>query len=110
MKRSYQKIETPKTKALKRMRNSKAVSLRKLAKAMNIHESSISDRENGRVEYISDEYIRTFVRTLGYEMSDWRDFLNGKVTIYDLRLDCINIIEKLDNEKLRAIYGMLRNF
>jgi transcriptional regulator with XRE-family HTH domain len=110
MKRSYQKIKTPKTKALKRMRNSKGVSLRKLAKAMNIHESSVSDRENGRVEFISDEYIRSFVHTLGYEMADWSDFINGKTTIYDIRSECINIIEKLENDKLQAIYGMLRNF
>ncbi len=78
MKRSYQKIETPVTIALKRIRNSRNMSLRKLGKEMGISESCISDRENGRIDDISKDYIEKIVNALGYKMSDWVDFLEGK--------------------------------
>ena len=110
MKRSYLKIETPTTIALKRIRNSKNVSLRKLGKQMSISESCISDRENGRIEHISDEYIQKLVSALGYTMDDWNDFLSGGKTTYDLEQDCISLIKKMNKEKLVSTHLILENF
>jgi len=110
MKRSYQKIETPITIALKRIRNSKKISLRKLGKEMGISESCISDRENGRIEHISDEYIENLVFALGYSMSDWNDFLEGNTTAFDIKQKCIGILGNLDKEKLSSVHLILENF
>ncbi len=110
MKRSYLKIETPVTIALKSIRNSKNVSLRKLGKRMGISESCISDRENGRIEEISNGYIEKFVSALGYSMNDWADFVEGKTTAFDLRRNCVNLLEKMDKSKLVSVHLFLQSF
>jgi transcriptional regulator with XRE-family HTH domain len=110
MKRQYYKIETDVTRALKRIRNSKGVSLRRLGKMMGTSEGCINDRENGRVDDISEEYISHLVVTLGYTMDDWCDFLSGNVTTFDLKNQCISILEKLDRDKLKSIHLFLENF
>ena len=110
MRRQYYKVENETTRALKRIRNSKGVSLRRLGKMMEISESCINDRENGRVDDISYEYIEKLVVTLGYTMNDWSDFLNGNVTTFDLKNQCITILESLDRDKLKSIHSLLENF
>lgn len=108
--RSGYKIETPITKALKNMRNAKGLSLIKTSRLLGVAESTVNHHENGRTNYVPEEYITHFVQVMGFSMEDWDDFLKGRTSVYDLRLECRNLINKLEREKLKAIHVMLVSF
>ena len=110
MRRSYKKIQTQKTIALRRMHNSRNISLRRLATSIGIPESNIRGREQGRIDTISDEYIANLVNALDYTMDDWNDFLEGRVTSFDLKQNWINLLEKMGKEKLQSAHLFLESF
>lgn len=110
MKRSRYKIETSVTMALKNMRNAKGLSIVQTARLLSVKEAKVNHYENGRIEIVPDEYIEKFVITLGFTMDDWEDFLKGRTSVYDLRQECRDFINKLDRDKLKAIHIMLLSF
>ena len=108
--RSGYKIETPITKALKNMRNAKGLSLIKTSRLLGVAESTVNHHENGRTDYVPQDYIKNYLQNLGFTMEDWEDFLRGRTSVYDLRQECRDLINKLEREKLKAIHVMLVSF
>lgn len=108
-KRTKLKIETQESRALKRMRMARGLSLKKAARKMKIHDTVINHYENGRAN-VTEGYIKKFLNGMDYTQEDWIDFLQGKTTIFDLREECVVLIKKLDGDKLKAIHTMLANF
>jgi transcriptional regulator with XRE-family HTH domain len=96
--------------ALKKMRNARGLSLVKTAKLLGLKEALVNHYENGRKEKIPTNYIHHFVMTLGFTMDDWEDFLRHRTSIFDVRQECQNFINKLDREKLNAVHIMLLSF
>ncbi len=110
MKRSRYKIVTPVCMALKNMRNARGLSIVKTARLLGLKDAVVNHYENGRRDQIPESYISQFVAGLGFTMDDWEDFLKGRTSVYDLRQECRDFINKLDREKLKAIHTMLLSF
>ena len=43
-------------------------------------------------------------------MDEFSDFLNDKITLFDLRNECQEIIKRIDSDQLKAIHIMIKNF
>jgi transcriptional regulator with XRE-family HTH domain len=108
-KRSKQKIESKESIALKKMRLAQGLSLKRAAKKSGIHDTLINHFENGW-STVTEAYIQKFIHGMGYGQKDWDDFLQGRVTTFDLRDECSSIIQKMDGEKLKGIHAMLVSF
>lgn len=108
-KRGRQKIITKESQALKRMRLARGLSLKKAYRKSGIHDTIINHAENGWAT-ITEDYINKFINGMGFTMKDWDDFLNGRVTTFDLRYECMDIVKNMNGDKLKAVHSLLINF
>jgi len=108
-KRSKFKLETQESRTLKKMRLALGLSLIRAGRKSGINPTEINHFENGWLT-VTESYIQRFIKGLGYTQKDWEEFYLGRTTVFDLRDECISIIKKMDNDKLRGIHGMLVSF
>lgn len=68
---------TRESKALKRMREMKGLSVRKLAELLNVSHTLVSHLELGRAN-ILEAYVDKFLSALGCSWEEWRTVLDGR--------------------------------
>ncbi|MBU6374373.1 MAG: helix-turn-helix domain-containing protein [Bdellovibrionales bacterium] len=97
-------------KTLRYMRLSRGVSQDKAAKHLGLSKASIGHFEHGRVD-LTDERIETFLALYEYSMKDFKEFLDGKpIPVLDLKYECLMLLEKIDETKLRTVHSVLLGF
>lgn len=101
--RSLIKLETPESKALKRMRLSTGLSLREISKKTGLNVNMINHAENGR-STITSSYIQRYAIALGYTMDDWQSFLNDNITVFEMRTLGIEKIKSMNSDEIKAFY------
>ncbi|MBP7845802.1 MAG: helix-turn-helix domain-containing protein [Proteobacteria bacterium] len=108
--RCNHKVVTKEATVLKIMRESRNVSMRRAGILIGVSASTISHLEHGR----ADLYPRIIVKLLeiyGYSYEQFISMSNGKVELpQSLRSECIEIIKRLDDEKLRTVKTILQSF
>lgn len=110
MKRSNQKLITPKARVLRHLRMSKSISQREVGRRCGLSEAAIGHYENGRME-VSEERLDQFLEMYGYTRKEFDEYLNGdKAAVTGLKGECIRLIETLTDDQLRAIHGVLVGF
>lgn len=108
-KRSRIKRETAESKALKKLRIKSGFSQRELALHLGVPQTKVSHTENGRA-YIRKEYIELFLIGLGINWESWDDLVGVRDSENEIREECKILIERVSDDKLRLLYGLLISF
>ena len=109
MKRSQQKKITHLTKIIRYMRVSRGISQKQAAIRCNLSEQAIGHYENGRMD-ISPKRLNQFLEVYNYIQEDLDEFLSGKPIPINVKDDCISILDRIDETKLRAVHAVLMSF
>lgn len=97
-------------KTLRYMRLSRGVSQEKVATHLGLSKASIGHFEHGRVD-LTDDRIKSFLRLYEYSDTEFQEFLNGKaIPVLDLKYECLMLLEKVDETKLRTVHAVLLGF
>lgn len=109
-KRSQEKKITMQCKVIRFMRVSRRISQREAARKCNISEPAIGHYENGRMD-ISASRLEQFLRVYGYTQREFEEYTSGKpIPVLSVRDDCISLLGRIDEIKLRAVHAVLSSF
>ena len=70
---------------------------------------SIESIENGRVE-LRMKRIEHIVMAYGFTMKDFEYHKNSERFVTEIQDDCVKIIQGLCEDKLKAVYPLLKTF
>lgn len=108
--RSDTKLVTKEGTLLKYLRESRSLSMRKAASVIGVSEATINHSENGRKD-LTDELITRFLKAYGYSKKEFKRMLEGELEVPEhLRSECIEIINRLEVNKLKTIKSILMTF
>lgn len=108
--RSDKKVMTKEASLLKFMRESRNISMRRVAPILGLSEATVNHSENGR-RNLDNQLIKRFLKVYGYSWEDFQNMLNGEIEVPEhLRSECIDIINRLDQSKLKTVKAFLMTF
>lgn len=108
-KRSCEKRITLASKIVRYMRISRGISQRESARRCDVSEQAIGHYEQGRMD-ISPARLDQFLAAYNYTKEEFAEYLNGKPVPIDLKEDCISLLNRIDENKLRAVHAVLISF
>ncbi len=104
------KTMTKEATLLKFLRESRQISIRKAARLVGTSSSTVNHTENGRRD-LSSAIIKQYVEAYGYTFEQFEEMLKGNLEIPEhLRSECIEIIKRLDESKLKTVKSILSTF
>lgn len=105
--RSDRKIMTKEASLLRYMRESRHLSMRRVAPILGLSEATINHSENGRRD-LDDKLIRRFLKVYGYSWEDFQQMLQGEIEVPEhVRSECLDIINRLAERKLKMVKAFL---
>jgi len=105
--RSDTKIMTKEASLLKFMRESRNLSMRRVAPIMGLSEATVNHSENGRRD-LDKKIIERFLKVYGYTWEEYKQMLDGELEVPDhVRSECIDIINRLEDRKLKIVKAFL---
>ena len=108
--RSDNKLMTKEASLLKFMRESRRLSMRRVAPILGLSEATVNHSENGRKD-LSTKLIKRFLKVYGYSWEDFQKMLSGDISVPEhLRSECIDIINRMDDSKLKTVKAFLNTF
>lgn len=108
--RCNHKVATKEATVLKIMRESRNLSMRRAGILIGFSDSTISHLEHGRAD-LHPKIIVKLLEIYGYSYEQYISMSNGKVELpQSLRSECIEILKRLDAEKLKIVRTILRSF
>lgn len=108
--RSDEKLMTKEASLLKFMRESRHLSMRRVAPILGLSEATVNHSENGRRD-LDKNLITRFLKVYGYTWTDFQQMLDGVVEVPEhLRSECIDIINRIDDSKLKTVKAFLNTF
>jgi len=101
---------TRQAQVLKYLREAKKLSMRELATLAGVSSSTINHAENGRLD-LKPDFVLKLLDIYGYSYSKFVDMCDGKIEVPEhLRSECIEMIKRLKEEKLKAVRAILQSF
>src|SRR5690606_36725517 len=95
--RSDTKLMTKEANLLKFMRESRNLSMRRVAPIMGVSEATVNHSENGRRD-LDEKMIKRFLKVYGYSWDEFKQMLEGEIEVPEhLRSECIDIINRLEH-------------
>lgn len=108
--RSDTKIVTDEGRMLAYLRESRSLSMRKAANIIGVSSAVVNHVENGRMD-ITPSLTLKFLKAYGYGLDEFYGMLEGKFHIPEhLRSECIEIIKRIDEQKLKTVKAFLMTF
>ena len=108
--RSDTKVVTEDGRLLAFLRESRNLSMRKAASLIGVSSSIVNHAENGRMD-LTPTVIMKFLKAYGYEFEEFQEMLEGKVQVPEhLRSECIEIIKRIEESKLKTVKAFLMTF
>ena len=105
--RSDTKLMTKEASLLKFMRESRNLSMRRVAPIMGVSEATVNHSENGRRD-LDEKMIKRFLKVYGYSWEEFKQMLEGEIEVPEhLRSECIDIINRLEHNKLKIVKAFL---
>jgi len=105
--RSDKKIMTKEASLLKYMRESRHLSMRRVAPIIGCSEATVNHSENGRRD-IDEKLIKSFLKVYGYSYEEFKQMLEGEIEVPEhLRSECVDIINRLASSKLKMVKAFL---
>jgi transcriptional regulator with XRE-family HTH domain len=95
---------------LKYLRESRQISMRMAGRLVGTSSATINHTENGRRD-LTPSIIIKFVEAYGYTYEQFEQMLNGNLEIPEhLRSECLDILQRLDESKLKTVKAFLMTF
>ena len=108
--RCNHKVMTKEASVLKFMRESRNLSMRGAGDLLGVSDSTISHLENGRAD-LRPEIVMRLLFNYGYSFEQFISMSSGKIELSQtLRRECLEIIKRLDEEKLKTVRTILQSF
>ncbi len=108
--RCNHKVMTKEASVLKFMRESRSLSMRRAGNLLGVSDSTISHLENGRAD-LRPEIVMKLLQFYGYSYEKFISMSNGKAELpQSIRRECMEIIKRLDEEKLKTVKTILQSF
>ncbi len=108
--RCNHKVMTKEASVLKFMRESRNLSMRRAGNLLGVSDSTISHLENGRAD-LNPEIVTRLLHFFGYSYEQFISMSSGKIELpHSLRRECLEIIKRLDDEKLKTVRTILQSF
>ena len=108
--RSDTKIVTEEGRLLAFLRESRNLSMRKAASLIGVSSSIVNHAENGRMD-LTPTVIMKFLKAYGYQFEEFQEMLEGKIQVPEhLRSECIEIIKRIEESKLKTVKAFLMTF
>ncbi|MAZ48399.1 MAG: hypothetical protein CME65_07540 [Halobacteriovoraceae bacterium] len=108
--RSDKKVMTKEASLLKFMRESRHLSMRRVAPILGLSEATVNHSENGRRD-LDPVLIKRFLKVYGYTWEQFQQMLSGEVEVPEhIRSECIDIINRLEDSKLKTVKAFLNTF
>lgn len=108
--RSDHKIMSKEAAVLKYLRESRKLSVRNAAKVVGLSDTKINHAENGRCD-LHPTLILKILNGYGYTYEGFMELVKGnKLMPSNLYAECVEILKRLDKEKLKTIKTILESF
>jgi transcriptional regulator with XRE-family HTH domain len=110
MHRTAKKVFTKQARVLRYMRISSGLTQRKTAELLSCSHAMVNHYEQGRLD-IPKERVQQLVHLYGYTLTQFEEFVGGKpIPVLDVKDECIGILDRIDESKLRAVHAVLVSF
>ena len=84
--------------------------MRRAGDLLGVSDSTISHLENGRAD-LQPEIVTRLLLNYGYSYEQFISMSSGKIELpQSLRRECLEIIKRLDEEKLKTVRTILQSF
>lgn len=108
--RSDHKIMTKEASVLKHLRESRKLSIRKAANVIGLSDAKLNHAENGRCD-LNPALILKVLNGLGYSYEEFQSLVSGSVPLpTNVYSECVEILKRLDKEKLKTVKAILESF
>ncbi|MBG59178.1 MAG: hypothetical protein CMJ16_01845 [Peredibacter sp.] len=108
--RSDHKIMTKEASVLKHLRESRKLSVRKAAKVIGLSDAKLNHAENGRCD-LDPKLVLKILNGLGYSYEEFMSLVNGNRPLpANIYSECVEILKRLDKEKLKTVKAILESF
>ncbi len=108
--RSDDKIITKEAGVLKHLRESRKLSVRKVGKIIEKSDTWVSHAENGRSD-LDPKKILLLLNVYGYSYESFMELVNGNRAMpTNTYAECVEILKRLDKEKLKTVKAILESF
>lgn len=108
--RSDIKVLTKEASVLKHLRESRNLSIRKAAKVIGLSDTKVNHAENGRCD-INPTLILKFINAYGYSYEKFMKLVKDEVVMpSNFYAECVEILKRLDKEKLKTVKAILESF
>lgn len=109
-KRSNHKRTTKAARVLRFMRMSKGISMRAAGRLVDLSDSWVSHVEQGRMD-LDEAKISRLIEAYGFARREYETLLaSGEVPYTNIKDECIALIDRIDDEKLKTVLAVLRGF
>lgn len=109
LRRSYQKIITKEVRTLGYFRKRKGLTQREASKLCGWFHTTIGHIEQGRIE-LTEKRIKHILNAYGFTLKEFYDSVRSEIMRDELEVECMKLIQKIDDTRLLAIKGMLEKF
>jgi transcriptional regulator with XRE-family HTH domain len=109
LRRSYQRLVTKDVLTLIALRKLRFLSQYQASKRCGYSKCAIGHIESGRIE-LPPERIEHVVKSYGFTIQDFNHHKNSDQFITDIQDECIKVIRLLSEEKLKAVFPLLKSF
>lgn len=108
--RCDKKATTPEGNLLKYLRESRKLSMRRAAELIGTSSATVNHTENGRRD-INTSTIIKFCEAYGYSLEEFNSLKSGNLILPEhTRSECIKMINRLDDQKLKTVKAFLNTF
>jgi transcriptional regulator with XRE-family HTH domain len=108
--RSDLKVMTKEAAVLKHLRESHKLSIRNAAKVVGLSDTKINHAENGRCD-LKPQLILKLLNGYGYSYEEFIELVKGNREMpSNYYGECLEILKRLDREKLKTIKTILESF
>lgn len=109
LRRSYQKIITKEVRTLRYFRKRKDISQFEASKLCGWFHTTVGHIEQGRIE-LTEDRIKHIVTTYGFTMKEFYESVRSDIMRDEVEAECLRLIQKLDDNRLLAVKGILEKF
>lgn len=109
MRRSYKKIITKEVRTLICFRKRKEITQYQASALCGYSKPTIGHVEQGRVE-LTEHRIKHIVTAYGCTMKEFYEAVRSEIMRDEVEADCARLIQRLDDNRLLAIKGILEKF
>lgn len=109
LRRSYKKIVTDEVRALRMFRKRKGISQYEASRICGWCSATIGHIEQGRIE-LTEDRIKHILNAYGFTLKEFYESVRSGIKREDIEEECVKLIQRLDDNRLLAIKGILEKF